>query len=139
MGYTTRFDGILNFNRELTHREWLDLNEINKYPDECKKYTSTPDTIPNSYLQWTPTEDGTGYEWDGAEKFYDYVHWLRWVVKHYMIPHDLVLNGKLRWQGEEIDDSGYIVVVDNKVTTQKLDIKLTECPECGHRFVQDEE
>jgi hypothetical protein len=56
-----------------------------------------------------------------------------------MIPRGLVLNGKLQWRGEEIDDVGFIIVQHNKVTTQKLDIKLTECPECGHRFEQDEE
>ena len=139
MGYTTDFSGGLKFNRELTHKEWMELKELgnyDSYQEGYKKYTDTPDTLPNSYLQWEPNSDGTQYVWNGGEKFYDYIHWLRWVIKHYMKPHDLILNGEIRWQGEDMEDVGVIVVVDNKVTTRKLVIEsLCECPNCGHKFV----
>ena len=49
------------------------------------------------------------------------------------------MHGTLRWQGEEVGDVGIIKVVDGKVTSEKLDIKLTECPQCGHKFENEEE
>lgn len=139
MGYTTDFSGTLSFNRELSHKEWLELTELGDYEKAAyEKYTDTPDTIPDAYLQWVPTPDGSGYGWNGGEKFYEYIHWLRWIIKHYMKPHDLVLNGEIRWQGEEIGDVGILTVVDNKVTTKKLTLEgVVVCPNCNHKFVPE--
>jgi len=140
MGYSTDFSGGLKFNRELTHKEWMELKRLgncdSKHDGFYTEFTDTPDTIPDSYLQWEPSEDGTSYVWNGGEKFYDYIHWLRWVIKHYMIPRDLVLNGEIRWQGEEMEDVGVIMATDNKITTRKLVVEgMCECPSCGHKFV----
>lgn len=138
MGYSTEFSGGFKLNRELTHKEWIELRKLGKVYErtEYEKYTDPPETIPGSYLQWVPNEDGTEIVWNGVEKFYDYIHWLRWLIKHYLKPHGLVLNGEIRWQGEDIEDVGMIVVVDNKVTTRKLVVEgLCECPDCGYKFV----
>jgi hypothetical protein len=139
MGYSTDFEGVLKFNRELTHKEWLELKKLADYDSKddgtYESYTETPDTIPDAYLQWEPTEDGDGIQWNGAEKFYEYIHWLRWLIKHYMKPRDLVLNGEIKWQGEEIGDVGILVCVDNKVTTKKLTLEgVVVCPNCNHKF-----
>lgn len=144
MGYTTRFEGLLLFDRDLTVREYKELLKIADYNEQddgvLLDYTDAPETMPHgSYLQWQPNNYGTGLEWNGGEKFYDYVHWLRWLIKHYFTPRNITLNGELRWQGEDISDVGILTVDNNKVTTQKLEIKLTECPSCGHRFKSDED
>ena len=137
MGYSTQFSGGFKLNRELTHKEWIDLRELGTYEREVyEKYTDTPDTIPSSYLQWEPNDEGTEIVWNGEEKFYDYVHWLRWLAKHYLTPHGLVINGQVKWQGDEIGDVGVLTALDNKVTIKKAIIEgVVTCPECFHRFV----
>lgn len=137
MGYTTRFDGRIKFDRPLTVPEFRRLEKMCDYSAQddgfLREFTDTPDTIPTSYLQWQPTEDGEGLEWNGAEKFYDYVHWLRWLIKHFFKPHSIVLSGALTYQGEEIGDVGRIEVRDNVVRQIKLEaVSLDKCPNCGH-------
>lgn len=137
MGYTTSFSGGLKLNRELTHKEWLELKELASYEkDVYLRYTDSPETIPDSYNQWESNEAGDEIAWNAGEKFYDYIHWLRWIIKHYLKPRDLVLNGEIRWQGEEIGDIGVIRAEENKITTRKLELEgIVECPHCGGKFV----
>ncbi len=143
MGYSTNFTGRFNFNRPLTVPEFRQLESMADYHKQgegyLKNFTDTPDRLPDSYLQWQPTEDGQGLEWNGGEKFYEYVHWLRWLIKHYFMPRDIVLNGDIQWQGEETGDIGILRVIDNKVTSHKLKVQgMVECPSCGHNFVPEE-
>lgn len=139
MGYSTSFEGQIEFSRELTIREYRTLTKMNQSPEYCEQFTDTPDTIPASYMQWASNEDGTALVWDGGEKFYDYIHWLRWLVKHFFKPNGIVLNGTIKWQGEEIGDLGVITVVENKVTSRKMELKgLVKCPECAHEFLPNE-
>jgi hypothetical protein len=77
---------------------------------------------PGLWCQWVPTEDGTGIGWNGAEKFYNYVEWLDYLIKHFLKPWGLVLNGEVEWQGEDQGDVGKIIVKDNVVTTKKAKI-----------------
>lgn len=140
MGYTTDFSGGLKLNRELTHKEWLELTALgDSYEKELyAKYTDTPETIPDSYLQWVPNKDGTEIVWNGGEKFYDYIHWLRWLIKHYLKPRDIVLNGEIKWQGEEVGDVGLLIAENNKITSKKVKLEgLTTCPSCGHEFIAE--
>lgn len=139
MGYTTEFQGEFKLNRGLTHQEWLDMRKLAEYNRaEYVIYTDTPETIPDSYNQWEPNESGTAIVWNGGEKFYDYVHWLRWIVKHYLRPHGLVIDGEVEWSGEEFDDRGVIVAIDNKITTRKVAIQgAVTCPNCNHRFAPE--
>jgi hypothetical protein len=57
-----------------------------------------------------------GIEWDGGEKFYDYVEWLEYIINNFLAPKGYVLNGECPYQGEDSDDVGKIVVKDNVVT-----------------------
>lgn len=138
MGYSTEFQGGLKLNRELTHKEWVELRKLtNSYDqDVYAQYTETPETIPNSYLQWESNEDGTEIVWDGGEKFYDYIHWLRWLIKHYLAPRGLILNGKIAWQGDDISDAGIIYATNNKITHHKSKVEgIITCPHCYHKFI----
>lgn len=138
MGYSTEFVGGFKLNRELTHKEWVELRKLgNEYDQDLyAQYTDTPETVPDSYLQWEPNDEGTEIVWNGGEKFYDYIHWLRWLIKHYLAPHGLVLNGKVEWRGDELEDIGIIYANDNKITHHKTKIEgLVTCPECSHKFV----
>lgn len=79
-------------------------------------YNTEPMGQPGLWCQWIPSPDGDGIEWDGGEKFYNYVEWLEYIIKHFLAPWGYVLNGKVTWQGEESDDFGKIIVKKNVVT-----------------------
>jgi len=116
MGYTTNFDGKLKFNRQLT------LDEKNELDDIAEKDWRDDKSRPDEYAyfcQWVPTEDGWCLEWDGNEKFYAYVEWLKWLIEKFFTPKEIVLNGEIEWSGEEQGDIGKIIVKDNIVTTKE--------------------
>ena len=75
-------------------------------------YNRPPTGQPGLWCQWIPSEDGTAIEWDGGEKFYDYVEWLEYLIEHFLAPWGYVLNGRVDWEGE---DRGAIFVKNNIV------------------------
>ncbi len=81
-----------------------------------------PSSQPGRWCQWVPTDDGTAIEWNGTEKFYDYVEWIEYLIANFLKPWGYVLNGEVEWQGEERDDRGLIVIKKNKVTTKKAKV-----------------
>lgn len=142
MGHSTSFEGGLQFSRELTHKEWMELTRLGNYESYDDGYyaefTETPETIPQSYNQWEPNKEGTQLVWNGGEKFYDYVHWLRWLAKHYLTPKGIVLNGEIRFQGEEFGDVGVITATNSTIKQKKLVVEgAVECPNCNHKFVPE--
>jgi hypothetical protein len=78
----------------------------------------SPTGQPGLWCQWTPTEDGTAIEWDGGEKFYDYVEWIQYLIIHFLAPWGYVLNGTVNWEGESRGDLGRIVITNNAVATK---------------------
>lgn len=81
-------------------------------------YNEPPSDQPGLWCQWVPTEDGTAIEWDGGEKFYDYVEWIQYLITHFLAPWGYVLNGTVNWEGESRGDLGRIVITNNTVTTK---------------------
>ena len=73
---------------------------------------------PGLWCQWVPSEDGLEISWDGSEKFYMYVEWLEYLVKHFLKPWGYVLSGAVEWVGEERSDQGRILVRDNVIQKQ---------------------
>lgn len=82
-------------------------------------YNEPPDGQPGLWCQWVPTQDGTGIEWDGGEKFYEYTKWLQYLIKNFLSPWGYTINGKVSWKGENINDKGSIVVEDNSITVTR--------------------
>jgi len=78
-------------------------------------YNYPPKGQPGLWCQWVPNDGGTAIEWDGGEKFYDYVPWLNYLIEHFLKPWGYVLNGEVGWQGEESGDVGKIIVKNNDV------------------------
>lgn len=76
-------------------------------------YNSPPGEQPGLWMQWTPNSNGTGYEWDGGEKFYEYEEWLRYAIEHFFKPWGYTLNGEIEWQGEDSGDRGILNVNNN--------------------------
>lgn len=94
---------------------WGDADVIN--------YNRAPSEQPGLWCQWVPSEDGTTIVWDEGEKFYAYVEWIEYIIEHFMERWGRKLNGVVRWDGEESDDVGAIVIVDNQVETVTLDVQ----------------
>jgi hypothetical protein len=87
-------------------------------------YNDEPGGQPSLWCQWTPTEDDTGLEWDGGEKFYYYVEWLEYIVEHFLKPWGYKLDGQVSWQGEEDSDTGVILALDNKIVSGTSALEL---------------
>jgi hypothetical protein len=83
--------------------------------DSVLDYNRPPKGQPGLWCQWIPNEEGTAIVWDGVEKFYSYGEWLTYLIKHFLQPWGYVLNGEMRWEGEEEGDSGTIFVESNAV------------------------
>jgi hypothetical protein len=78
-------------------------------------YNQPPDGQPTLWCDWVITEDRKFLEWNGSEKFYYYVEWLEYLIQHFFKVWGYVINGEVKFRGEDFDDCGRIVVVDNKI------------------------
>jgi hypothetical protein len=78
-------------------------------------YNDSPSTQPGLWCQWIPTEGGEAIIWDFGEKFYNYVEWLEYIIENFIDPWGYKMNGTVYWHGEDTDDIGSIIVVDNVV------------------------
>jgi len=123
MGYQTDLFGQVNFDRQLTVDEKKQLEDFAEARHGGNTYGTEDEGCPGFWCQWIPTEDGWGLEWDGNEKFYDYVAWMEYLIKNFFIPWGIKVNGEIEWEGEESGDLGKIVVKDNVVST--LEGKVT--------------
>jgi len=117
MGYYTGFSGEFGLDKPLTveQKKILDDFSEERHGGDMQHDPSKP----GFWCDWAPNEDGTAIEWNGSEKFYDYVGWIEYLVEHFIKPWGLTMNGEVEWEGEESGDLGKIVVKDNVVTTQE--------------------
>ena len=74
-----------------------------------------PSTQPSLWCHWAPNADGTALHWNGREKFYEYVAWIEYLVDAFLQPRGYTLNGTVRLQGEDREDTGAIEIEDNLV------------------------
>lgn len=85
-------------------------------------YNRPPKTQPGLWCQWQTNELGTIIEWDGNEKFYNYVEWLEYLINKVLAPKGYKLNGEVEWTGEDRGDMGLIKVTNNKVSVKRAKI-----------------
>lgn len=87
------------------------------------KHNNPPTTQPGLWNNWIvdPNEDGQldVIGWNGAEKFYDYVEWMKYIIDNFLKPWGYVANGEIEWRGEEWDDTGVIIIENNEVRTNE--------------------
>lgn len=119
MGYSTDFYGAFCLNKKLdheTHEFLVKFNETRRMKrnvsaehgfegefyvdgkgfmgqDEEKNIIDYNQPPPNS----TQSKNGRRIEWDGGEKFYDYVTWIEYIIKNFLKPKGYILNGSVRW------------------------------------------
>ena len=142
MGYTTDFTGCFKLNKKLDKKTHDFLNKLNTTRRVARNikgygvegefyvdgdgymgqdrdatvidYNRPPLTQPGLW-QWAPTEDGKAIEWDGGEKFYEYVAWIKYIVENVLKPKGYSLTGSVEWIGEDRDDLGQIVIKKNSI------------------------
>ena len=83
--------------------------------DNIIDYNEPPRTQPSLWLQWIILEDRQTIEWDGNEKFYEYVGWIQYLINSILAKEGYKVNGVVEWGGEERSDTGTITIVDNKI------------------------
>jgi len=148
MGYSTDFIGVIELNKALDTETAVFLNKLNttrrmkrkgldpKYgiegefyvdgkgfagqdhEDSIIDYNRPPKTQPSLWCQWKPTDDLTGIEWDGGEKFYNPKEWMKYIIDKILAPKGYIANGTIEAQGEETMDHWWLVVKDNVVSTR---------------------
>jgi hypothetical protein len=106
MGYNTDFRGQVKVTPPLEPH----------VVEELRRFAGTRhegDEFPGLWCKWEATGDGTGIEWNGAEKFYDAEHWLAYLMKVFL--KDREVTGVIEAAGEEPDDVWRIEMRDNTV------------------------
>ena len=78
-------------------------------------YNIPADGVPGLWCSWTINEYNE-IVWNGAEKFYSYIEWLKYLFEHFLTPNGILYSGNIKWIGESSDDEGTIIVKDNEIT-----------------------
>jgi len=78
-------------------------------------YNVHPSTQPGLWCQWTIADNNKWIVWDEGDKFYEYVPWLVYFIKNFIVPFGYVANGTIEWDGEDSDDFGIVGVENNEV------------------------
>jgi hypothetical protein len=117
VGYSTDFYGKFKLSRKLSDEEYKTLVDFSEVR-HGNNHGQDPE-YPGFWCQWVPAEDREHLEWDGNEKFYDYVEWLELIIDKFFELWGILLNGDVRWEGEDPDDKGVISVNDSIVTITK--------------------
>lgn len=108
MGYTTQFEGEFRLDKPLDDDTYFELEGLDGPFHES-------DGMPSLYCQWRVGDDWQSIMWDGGEKFYGYIGWIRLINDRYLRPRGHVLNGEVAFQGEEVKDCGRIVATNGRI------------------------
>lgn len=84
---------------------------------ENEKRIESGKCVPGQWCNWMILDNsGKHYlTWDGGEKFYNYIPWLKYLINHFFERWGIKLNGEISWFGEQRSDLGKIIVKDNVV------------------------
>ena len=105
--------------------------------DSVLEHNGSAPSQPGLWCQWIPSEDGTSIEWDEGEKFYSYVEWIEYQIEHFFQPWGIVLDGTVRWCGEESGDLGKITIKDNVVSVREFNWQMLDEPELKTYTVEE--
>lgn len=126
----THDESIIDYNVAPGQMSFDGLSDFNSRWDENERRMKEGKCQPGLWCQWVvrDVEDGQILEWDGGEKFYNYVEWLRYLINHFFEKWGVKLNGEIQWSGEETGDIGKIIVTDNvvKVKVAKITFEDSE-------------
>ena len=106
--------GIIYLDDEHWHENFINTQkEHEKYG--IIDYNKPAGSCPSLYCTWMPSSDGNAIEPDDMDKRYDYVQWLVFIINNFLKPKGYVLDGEVKWQGEDPEDFGKIVIQNNNI------------------------
>lgn len=144
MGYETQLTGSFRLNKEMSDKLYdflVKFNQIDHVAVRTKKEYGVegeflvdttalknmkrikrqndptriqPSTQPSEFCNWIPT-DKKHIKHDGRPKPYFYIEWLVYLIHKILAPNGYIMNGKVKWKGEEKGDVGVISVRNNHV------------------------
>lgn len=79
-------------------------------------YNKPPAGQPGLWCDWKYDEYSNIIKWNGSEKFYNYVEWIKYLVEKILKPRGYTLTGSVDWRGEDEDDIGTINIFNNEVS-----------------------
>ena len=108
MGYNTEFDGEFALSKSLDEETYYDLEDLafSRHDEEG---------MPSIWCQWVVGNDWKSIRWNGGEKFYGYIGWIRYINSHFLLPKKIKLNGTVIFQGEDPKDGGRIIATNGKI------------------------
>lgn len=106
---------------------YKDNLEWNDRYEENERRIKNGECQPGLWCQWiVEGGDEQVLQWDGGEKFYYYIPWLKYLINHFFSKWDVLLNGEIEWFGEDREDLGKIIVKNNVVTVKKGKVTFDE-------------
>jgi len=112
------YDLIVKLGLPFKSKYYVGKEDFGQKLDSSILDYNLPGEAPGLWLQWEPRPDGEGIQWDGGEKFYEYVNWLQFLIDEFFKPWGIMLDGSVEYRGQDWDDTGYIIVTDNIITVQ---------------------
>lgn len=119
MGYNTNFHGKFNLEPKLNIDQYNQLFEFAEERHERPEF-------PGVWCQWVPNKEGDAIQHDGGEKFYCQVEWIQHLIKNFLNPWNIKVNGKVTWQGDELGDLGIIYIFDSVITVKEFNLEKGE-------------
>jgi len=115
MGYSTDFEGVLNFTKDPTVRAIMKIG--NMFCEDCRDHPEwdvkdpTYTSMDLEFAYGPNTDMPEGIVWNGMEKTYGLVDAINLIiVEGRKVDPDLSLTGELHASGEEDDDRWKIVI-----------------------------
>lgn len=138
MGYNTNFKGELKFTKELTASQ---LAKLKTYlGEDCRDHPEWGRTD-LTYIDLELLNDFSGICWNCAEKTYDLEDKVNLVIAQMQAEYpDFGLAGKLRAQGEDIEDSWWLVIENGIAVRRDIELKgrKVKCPHCDETFILED-
>ena len=108
MGYNTEFEGEFALSKQLDEETYYALEEL---ADSRHDY----EDMPSIWCQWVVGADWQSIKWNGGEKFYGYIGWIKYINRNFLLPKGIKMDGEVAFQGERAKDGGRIVAKDGKI------------------------
>lgn len=136
MGYTTEFEGVLKFSDDISLKEYV---AIEKLLEDGRN----GDAMYDGWIQLEISDDRSGIQWDGTEKFYHAEDAVNFIINKMRERWpNFSLHGEMIAQGENISDR-WILRIGDDGCAHRVELvtssKALECPYCAHQFYLDAE
>jgi len=119
MSYNIEFDGELRLSEPLSEKIFEEIENLNEgyktiYDNEIPRYgySTCPWYIDDETKMLLVCEGGNVRIWE---------EWLEFIINRILSPNNILVNGEIIWQGEEVGDVGKIIIRDNII--QYLDLE----------------